>query len=478
MPTEGDAFARSGPFTHPLGVRNGVSSSSAARIRTTAEEGRVAAWTTAEKAVCAGLLVVMGAGLHVLPGVSVGTLVALLLAPLWVRSAARYRYTTPLAILFGAAIVSGLWLANLARPFHTVVRTGQVLNVGTLVGAFVAVGVFLWARRILPVWAVGAFYGGGLLLAVRTDGNFGVSPWRFGFATPVTLIVLSLALRSSRRWMEVVAACALAGASAVAGGRSPAAILVLVAVLVGWQHLRPARSRRAASARVTLMVAAIGYATYTLGQSVILDGLLGEAARDRTQLQLQQSGNLFVGGRPEMAATVALMRHFPTGFGLGVVPNSSEILVAKEGLAGVNYNPNNGYVETYMFGSSFVLHSTLGELWAWLGVLGFVLGVVVVVVVAARVISAVSARRASALMLFPALLTIWNMFFSPTLTSASIAALCLGLLLERRPPRVPEDAAEPPPERAAAGPFSPSARHRPRGIMASRLEGRAADGTA
>lgn len=449
MPDEGEAALR----PRSLRARDEGSTVLVLGARARADGGNLAAWAAAEKVVCAGVLLLLGAGLHVLPGVSVGMLAALLLAPIWVRSAATYRYSALLATVFAAAIVAGFWLANLARPFHTVVRTGQILNAGTLVGAAVAVGVFLWARRIMPTWAVGATYGGGLLLAIRTDGNFAVSPWRFGFATPVTLIALSLALRTGRRWVEVVAACGLAGASVVAGGRSPAAILVLVAVLVAGQQMRPARSRRAASARVALMLAAVGYSTYVLGQAVILDGLLGEAARDRTQLQLEQSGNLFVGGRPEMAATVALMRHFPMGFGLGVVPNSAEILVAKEGLAGVHYNPNNRYVETYMFGSSFVLHSNLGELWAWLGILGLVLGVVVLVVVISRVVSAVSARQASALMLFPALMTVWNMFFSPTLTSASIAALCLGLVLEHRPAAVADDVGA---TRRGGGPPAPS----------------------
>ena len=437
-------------------------SAAAARLR--GDGTNPAGWVSAQKVMCGLLVVLLGARLRVLPGVSPAVLVALLLLPIWVRRASTYRYAVVLGATFWVAIASGLWLSGTAHAFHVVSRMNALLEAGTLVGTAVTAGFLLWARSILPSWLVGALYGGGLLLSVRTDGNYSVSPWRFGFATPVTVIALSLALRTGRRWVEVLAACALAAASVVAGGRSPAAVLVLVAVLVLWQHLPPARSRRTASARVALTFGAVGYATYVLGQAAILDGVLGEAARDRTQLQLQQSGNLFVGGRPEMAATLALIRHFPLGFGLGVAPNSSEILVAKEGLAGIHYNPNNGYVESYMFGTSFVLHSNLGELWAWLGLPGLLLGAVVLVVVSARTISAVSAREASALFLFPALLTIWNLFFSPTLTSASIAALCLGFVLDRRP--------------RAAPVISPASGPPARAIMTATPAGRTLDGTA
>ena len=48
----------------------------------------------------------------------------------------------------------------------------------------------------------------------------------------------------------------------------------------------------------------------------------------------------------------------------------------------VNYDPNNGYVENWMFGHGYALHSTFGDLWAQYGLLGlvfvaFILGLVV-----------------------------------------------------------------------------------------------------
>ncbi|MBO3086538.1 hypothetical protein [Cellulomonas fengjieae] len=399
-------------------------------------------WVWFERIVAAGLVVLLGTGLPVVSGVSVATVALVLLAPVWLRTAASYRFAPLLGTLLVVALVTGVWLADLASADHVVHRAGQILYGGTLVGVAVGVGFLLWARTKLPLWLIGLLFGIGMLAAIRTDGNFSISPWRFGFATPVTVIALSLALRAGRRWAEVVVAVLLAAASVAAGGRSPAAILVLVAVMMAWQLRRPPRSHGVAAARATVMLAGLAYAAYSLGQAVILEGLLGEAARERTLLQLHQSGNLVVGGRPELAAAAALLREFPAGFGLGVVPNAAEIQVAKTGMVGINYDPDNNYVETYLFGSSFVLHSGIGELWAWLGLPGLVLALTLFVVVVRGIVTGITARAAPAVMLFAALLTLWNLCFSPTLSSAPIAMLCLGLLLTRRPTAPPGRAAE------------------------------------
>src|SRR3712207_9122030 len=45
----------------------------------------------------------------------------------------------------------------------------------------------------------------------------------------------------------------------------------------------------------------------------------------------------------------------------------------KAGMAQIGYQPNNGYVETYMFGGQFKLHSVIGDAWAYFGVAGILL---------------------------------------------------------------------------------------------------------
>ncbi len=65
------------------------------------------------------------------------------------------------------------------------------------------------------------------------------------------------------------------------------------------------------------------------------------------------------------------MRDTPAGFGPGAVPSPHDVVVAREGLATVGLGPDNGYVDNYMFGGQFRLHSTVADAWSnfgWVGV--------------------------------------------------------------------------------------------------------------
>ena len=38
----------------------------------------------------------------------------------------------------------------------------------------------------------------------------------------------------------------------------------------------------------------------------------------------------------------------------------------------INYDPDNGYVNNFMFGNGIELHSGIGDLWAFMGPVGLV----------------------------------------------------------------------------------------------------------
>ena len=42
-------------------------------------------------------------------------------------------------------------------------------------------------------------------------------------------------------------------------------------------------------------------------------------------------------------------------------------------MSALNYDPNNGYVEQYLFGQGYEVHSVLGDLWIHFGVAGALL---------------------------------------------------------------------------------------------------------
>ena len=72
-----------------------------------------------------------------------------------------------------------------------------------------------------------------------------------------------------------------------------------------------------------------------------------------------------------MMATLGLMHRHPLGFGSGTIPNYNDIQTAKEGMALINYNPNNGYVEHWMFSHGYAMHSMFGDLWTSYGLVGW-----------------------------------------------------------------------------------------------------------
>ena len=311
-----------------------------------------------------------------------------------------------------------------------------VNGVIVLLNAVLGACVVVWARTRMSDAAVASLFGLGMLLGINTGGRFAESPWRFGFAIPLTVLLLGLAWMSGRGWLQVVTALALAGMSAANGGRSTAAMLLLAAVItlqqVAW---RRRGSKTVSRVRAVVLVGGLCVALYYLGQAAILDGYLGKDAQERTQEQIALSGSLIAGARPEFGATVALVEHRPYGFGVGVVPNTQDLLEAKAGMAKLRYNPDNGYVERYMFGDGIELHSTAADLWAKFGLAGLALTLYAVWIVVRGYTLAFSRHAASALLTYLAIRTLWNILFSPLTSSVLLFALAVGLLAVRRTPQ-------------------------------------------
>ena len=146
--------------------------------------------------------------------------------------------------------------------------------------------------------------------------------------------------------------------------------LMIAAILILWQMLPKPRTRRTSALTTVAVFGLITVLIYNLATTLLLEGYLGQQAQERSIDQIDSSGSLIVGGRPELAASIALFLNQPMGFGSGTIPTQSDILVAKTGMAAVGYQPNNGYVETFMFGGGFELHSVAGDLWALFGLPG------------------------------------------------------------------------------------------------------------
>ncbi|MBC7594690.1 MAG: hypothetical protein H7288_12245 [Kineosporiaceae bacterium] len=366
--------------------------------------------------------------------------VAALLAPVWVGSIPRFRGAQPLMILCVCAVASGLILSAGSAQVRTINVAAGLDGFVELASFAGTLGIVLWARTVLRDSHIVILVGVALLLTVSRAGLFETNPWRFGYSIPVTVIVLGVAWWIGSRRVEIVALLVLAGVSALNDARSNFGMLVLAAILVQWSMRSPRQDRGRSWLPTTLLIAAATWSVFQIAQTLILDGYLGQATQARSVAQLETSGSLILGGRPELTATAALMRHEPLGFGLGAMPRPEEVFAAKTGMASVNYDPNNGYVERYMFGTHFELHSVFGDLWANYGLLGLALTGTIGFVCVRGAALGLRGRNASAAIIYLAIRTMWGLAFSPFSSAAPLIVLLLGLVMtdralsSRRPP--------------------------------------------
>ena len=372
---------------------------------------------------------------------TIGYVFAAALLPLWIMEFRRYRAGNWFAAGAVVCVISGLWLAAFSSQSHDVVASTLLGALALFLGFVFTVMVLLWARRIFPGWVLGLVYGLGMLSSISTGGLAAGNFWKYALATPLTVIGLSLAAgilarsKVAGRMADLLMLAAFAAMALLNDSRSMFGTLLIVAALVGWQVLPRGRSVRNSMVRSFAALGLVIVALYNVGTSMALEGMLGEAAAERSAMQLQMSGSLLLGGRPELMATLSLMANQPMGYGLGVTPQLSDIMVAKEGMASIGYNPDNGYVERFMFGHQFELHSTAADLWVTMGIPGLVFALALGAGCVLWILHAVAARQASALVLFLAVYSLWNLMFSPFYSAVPTLGLAVGLMFSLRSAR-------------------------------------------
>lgn len=391
-----------------------------------------------EKLLAAVLVVAAGSWYPVVGGLTAATVLAVGLSPVLLGALRHFRGATALFVLWLVTIAAGLVLTQIADADATVLPNVTRDGAFHLLGVAFGVPVILWARRRWSDPAVGLFFGLGMLASAATHLN-PVNPWKFTLSVPVAIVLLSIAWMWHKRWLEVSALLVVGGLCAVNDSRSMfGLVLMTAAIIVGKEWRERARRRRGRLTRrgsvlgLFLVVAVLGGVAYQLGQALALEGALGAAAAERSARQIEQSGSMLVGSRPEMGATFALVAERPLGFGFGVLPSAHELRVAKIGMSGLGYDPDNGYVERYMFGRGVEVHSVVGDLWAWCGIAGLVLGVVLLVVVGRGLLVRIVDGTASALVVLLSLRVLWDLLFAPFYSTMVFLTLLLGLLLSAR----------------------------------------------
>jgi len=391
-------------------------------------------WRSAETLLCAGTLASLGLRVYLPSHVPLGLVPTLATAPLWLRVVPAYRFGRLLAVLTATAIVFGLGLSVYASSTRTLSRQDLASNLSFVLLTFCGAAVVLWGRRLMGSRSTALLVALGMLAGAAIRGPSGdLDLWKGGLATPT--IVLVLACTYGRAHATIVVLVALAIVSTVFDTRAQAIVLLLCALVVAWQR-RPRSAAqgltptlRTSAVWTAVVLSGLGFLAYQVGTQALVRGYLGREAQERSIEQINRAGSLILGGRPEGGATLALMRTHFSGYGFGILPSNLDLVVAKQGLASINYDPNNGYVERFMFGTGFELHSVIGDLWVRMGPAGLLLVLAVAVLLVRGVAERMPQRVATGLLLFTAMWTSWNLLFSPLLDSGTTLTLAVGLAL-------------------------------------------------
>lgn len=384
------------------------------------------------RVLAVGLLVVLAGGPHLkmeIPSVlplEVATL------PLWWPTAARSRWFPALMALVGFALASGLWLSVWNGDDHAWSHRNAVATSTLVLAVFLGVGVVLWSRTVLGLRGTGlAFTFGAFVNAAQSVGSglAAQNPWKFAWSLPVALLILSLTVRMRSRLLQAALLAALGASGAANDARSFFGFCLITAGLVIWQGLPRGESTPLQKVSPVLLIGGLLALAYWGGTKLLLSGALGQGLQERSQAQVVKSGSLLAGGRPEWTASWQLMHERPFGFGLGSVPTSQDIFVGKTGLSSVLQDYNNGYVDHFMFGGAFKLHSVTADLWVSLGLAGLLLALAVAAVLIASLSRALAERRAVALVTFCTVVALWFLLFGPIVSNLGFIGVAVGLAL-------------------------------------------------
>ncbi|WP_433675394.1 hypothetical protein [Microbacterium gorillae] len=383
--------------------------------------------TGASRAVAAVAAALVGMRFSFGPGITLPIIAALLLLPVWWPALRTFRWARPLMVLGVLALVSGAVLSLVFAGDRAVDSSLLVRESLTLLSMLSGIGLLLWARTQLATSHLAIAFALGALVNVAITGGNTTNLWKFSLSFPLAFLALALAMRRSR-WGELVVLGVVAVISVAADSRSFSSFALIAGALVLLQ-LVPPRQLRSRPWLTLGGLALLGITVFLVIQTLLVEGVLGSAAQQRTQAQLDASGSLITGGRPELGAAMALLGAQPLGYGSGTLPNMSDVIIAKNGMEALSYDPDNGYVDRYLFGGHFEVHSVLGDLWIRFGLPGALFALLLLAVAVHAAAVRVSLRRGSALLALLLALGVWDMFFSPLLTSYNTLALLLACAL-------------------------------------------------
>lgn len=362
-------------------------------------------------------------------GVTVGLLAGLAILPLWAARVLLLRPMRALTLIGVLSIGSGLILTALA-PFGSSVVSSDMLTNSVLVLTLIAnTGSLVWAAMMLGPAKMAVAFGLGTVLGIPFNVSDQANLWRFTYSLAISAFVLALVDQTRRLGLQLTVLAGLAAVGLLNDSRSNSSFLLMAGILLIGQRLvlvGPAISRRRRALSVLGLALAAGLVLYQMVVGAILEGAFGEATQQRTLAQIDQSGSLILGGRPEIAASIALIARHPFGLGSGARASWNDVAAAKQAMWDIGYDPENGYVQRYMFGQGVEVHSMLGDLWLRFGLVGAALVLFVAIIIIGALVRDFARGAITALFAYASIRFLWDLLFSPFASSLRLLPLVLA----------------------------------------------------
>lgn len=372
-------------------------------------------------------LALVGLHVNVGGGLPAGLVVMAALTPMWWRAFGRFEFARLIMVLLFAALIAGYYLASSASVDHAISRSGQRIYIILLLEGLAVTAAVLWGRTIFPLHIVAVAYGLGDFANAML---FTSRSWKYYLALPVTIIVVGWLGRLRSRAPATIALLGLGFITALDRGRSFFAFCVLAACVQIWQSI-PTLTRSSGRGRrwtPALLLGVVGLGIYQLAIGFLTSGYLGQEAQQRTVTQIETSGSLILGGRPQWAATWGLMHERPWGYGLGAVPNARDYGIVSTAFRSLNLD-EDGYIRNSMLLGQFRLHSITADLWVRCGVIGLILAATMAFAFIRTLSTLIARRQCPPIVALMAILALWYLAFEPTFSYSRDVFFALGVTL-------------------------------------------------
>ena len=217
-------------------------------------------------------------------------MLAIIFAPLLIPAVFDSRPASRLFVLLMSSACFGALLAEFSLGSGRAVNRAYELGIiGLLIAGALAVAAITWARRLLSVPVIAAFYGAGALVDGPCPELWQGNAWKYTFGWRVAICALAATSRRGRP-VQLVVLATLAALAAAYQDRSFVGFCLVCSLLlvlgIGRVRVGARKSPTQISGAVVLL-AAVSFGVYQGATHLALSGALGKGTQARTERTLR-----------------------------------------------------------------------------------------------------------------------------------------------------------------------------------------------